>query len=70
MDKAKPSPGIFADLAAGLWGVWVEMWKAFWAIFPTAISFILWILVGIIIVPCVFIAGHIYPMWQEWGEGF
>lgn len=34
------------------------------------ISFILWALVGIIVLPCVFIAGNIFPMWSDWGEEF
>ena len=34
------------------------------------ISFIIWLVLGILILPCVFVAGHIYPMWAEWGEGF
>lgn len=35
-----------------------------------AISIILWVAVGAIILPCVFVAGHIFPKWTEWGEKF
>jgi len=31
---------------------------------------VLWLLVGLVILPCVFVAGVLYPVWQEWGEGF
>jgi len=30
----------------------------------------LWALCGIILLPCVFIAGTIFPVWVEWGEDF
>jgi hypothetical protein len=35
-----------------------------------AIHFVLWVLLGIVVLPCVFIAGNIFPKWSEWGEEF
>lgn len=53
-----------------LWEVWKEMASAAWAIIPVAFHFFLWAISGIIILPCVFIAGELYPKWQKWGEDF
>jgi len=33
-------------------------------------SVVLWGLSAIIVLPCVFVAGVLYPLWMEWGEGF
>ncbi|MFA6432423.1 MAG: hypothetical protein WCV82_01200 [Candidatus Paceibacterota bacterium] len=38
--------------------------------FFKAIKFVIWGLLAIIILPCVFVAGTIYPVWVEWGEDF
>ncbi len=43
---------------------------AFFKALPKIIGFILWIIAAIIILPCVFVAGNIYPKWAEWGEEF
>jgi hypothetical protein len=47
-----------------------EMIGAFFAVLPKVIHFILWVLTAIIILPCVFVAGEIYPKWVEWGSDF
>lgn len=57
-----------ATLFSTLWAIWKEMASAVWSVIPKIISFILWAISGIIILPCVFVAGSLYPMWQEWGE--
>ncbi len=49
--------------------VW-EMLAAIFAVIPTVLKFILWIFLAVIILPCVFVAGHIYPWWVELGEDF
>ena len=51
-----------------LWNVWCEMWNKLIEVLPRAILFILWILVAIIVLPCVFVSGVIYPKWVDWGE--
>ena len=59
-----------SDLFGTLFEVWKEMFLAFFSIIPKAISFVLWIAVAAIILPCVYIAHEIYPKWSEWGDGF
>ena len=49
--------------------IW-EMIGAFFSVLPKVFSFFLWVLAAIFILPCVFVAGHIYPLWVEWGEDF
>ncbi len=34
------------------------------------IKFILWLLAGIVILPCVYVSGVIFPKWEKWGEKF
>ncbi|MEK7646589.1 MAG: hypothetical protein AAB381_02745 [Patescibacteria group bacterium] len=33
-------------------------------------NFTLWLLLAVIILPCVFVANHWYPKWSEWSEEF
>jgi hypothetical protein len=60
----------FSGLFGAIWEVWKEMASAFFGMIPTAMHFLLWVISGIIILPCVFIAGNLYPKWMEWGEDF
>ena len=60
----------FSELFSSIWDVWKEMASAVFGVIPTALHFIFWALAGIIILPCVFIAGNLYPKWMEWGEDF
>lgn len=60
----------FVAMIESLFNLFVEMLGAFFAVLPKIISFVLWVLVAIIVLPCVFIAGNIYPKWVEWGEDF
>jgi len=60
----------FGDLFIELLSIWKEMLSAFFGVLPKVISVFLWILVAMIVLPCVFIAGNIYPKWIEWGENF
>ena len=50
------------------WDLAKEMYSSFMKVLPTAILFILWLLSAIIILPCVFVAGTLYPKWVDWGE--
>jgi len=59
-----------ADIFIELFSIWKEMLFAFLGALPKIVSVFLWILVAIIVLPCVFIAGNIYPKWIEWGEDF
>lgn len=47
-----------------------EMLGAFFAVLPKIVSFVLWVVVAIIVLPCVWVAGVIYPQWVEWGKDF
>lgn len=60
---------IVKELLSALWDIWMEMFNVLTDIIPKAINFILWVLSGLIILPCVFISGIFFPMWTEWGEG-
>lgn len=53
-----------------LWSVWAEMFTALLGILPKLVSFILWVLAAVIILPCVLVSNHYFPKWVEWGEGF
>lgn len=64
----KTEGNIVTELLGGLWEVWGEMWSAIIDVLPKVISFILWVLLAIIVLPCVFVAGEIFPMWVKWGE--
>ncbi len=44
--------------------------KSLLAVLPKAFMFVLWVACAFIILPCVFVAGTIYPAWADWGEGF
>jgi hypothetical protein len=59
-----------SSMFSELWAVWGEMWAMMMEILPKIVMFVLWVILGILILPCVFIAGNIYPWWSEWGEDF
>jgi len=58
------------DAAVALFKLWGEMMLAFLAVLPRVLKFVVWVALAFIILPCVFIAGNIYPAWVEWGEDF
>lgn len=58
-----------AEIATTLWSVWKEMFAKFIEITPKIISFFLWVITALVVLPCVFVAGEIYPRWVKWGEG-
>ncbi len=55
-------------LLQNLWSLWMEMIQVLFKFALKFFIFILWVLAGIIVLPCVFIAGTLYPKWTEWGE--
>jgi hypothetical protein len=57
-----------SDTIKGVGDMVKTIWDGFMEVAPKVLSFILWVLAAIIILPCVFVAGNIYPLWQEWGE--
>ncbi|MDE1967167.1 MAG: hypothetical protein KGI45_03845 [Patescibacteria group bacterium] len=52
----------------GLWETWTEMFGILMELLPKLINLVLWALSAVIILPCVFVAGVLYPKWTEWGE--
>lgn len=52
----------FELIGAAIPVVFGALWKL--------VRFVIWVLLAIIILPCVFVAGEIYPKWAEWGEDF
>lgn len=62
--------GVIAEIVGSLWEVWKEMFSLLISIIPKVVSFFFWVICGIIILPCVFISGNLYPKWVEWGEKF
>jgi hypothetical protein len=51
-----------------LLNVWKAMFEVLAEIVPKAFKFLIWVLLGIIILPCVYIAGNWFPKWTDWGE--
>ncbi len=47
-----------------------DMFAAVIGVLPKVIHFVLWVISAIIILPCVFVAGNIYPAWVKWDEEF
>jgi len=57
-----------SELGKHLWEIWTEMFKILFEFLLKAVVVLLWILCGVIILPCAFIAGNLYPKWTEWGD--
>ena len=45
-----------------------EFIKSALSMLPKAVLFLIWVACAFLILPCVFIAGTLYPAWSEWGE--
>ena len=59
---------IVSGLFKELWAVWGQMFDLVVENIPKFTILLLWVLSGLIILPCVFVAGSFYPKWTEWGE--
>lgn len=70
MAESEGGEGLIGTIFGAIFGLIGEMLGAFFSVLPKAIMFVLWILSAIIILPCVYVAGEIYPTWVEWGEDF
>jgi len=62
--------GLIATIFGSLFSLLGEAFGALIGVIPKIVSFLLWVLVAIIVLPCVWVAGSIYPLWEKWGEGF
>ena len=61
---------IITELISSFFALLGEMFSAFVEFAPKVFSFLFWILAAVFILPCVFVSGVIYPMWEKWGEDF
>ncbi len=57
---------IIEQVFVSIFNLFVEMIGAL----PKIIKFIVWVLLAVIVLPCVWVAGTVYPWWSEWGEEF
>ncbi len=60
----------FENAITEILGLIWEMISAIGSAIPAVLKFLVWVLLAIIVLPCVFVAGHIYPWWVEFGEDF
>ena len=58
------------NILTELWDGGSELFGHIMEILPKVLHFTLWAVSALIILPAVFIAGNLYPMWVEWGEDF
>lgn len=68
MEKDSGGGGIVSEIIGGVFTLLGTIFEAIAEFAPKIISFLLWCLLAILVLPCVFIAGNIYPLWVEWGE--
>jgi hypothetical protein len=69
-DEGGGGGGLIETIFTTLFDLVKEMLGAFFAVFPKILKFVIWVIGAIFILPCVFVAGNIYPKWVEWGEEF
>lgn len=48
----------------------LDLIKQVLSVVPKIVSFCLWVIAAVFILPCVFVAGALYPLWEKWGEDF
>lgn len=70
MAEGEGGDSIIETIFVSIFNLVVEMIGAILGALPKIIKFIVWALLAVIILPCVFVAGSIYPWWAEWGEEF
>lgn len=63
---SNPIETLFVEMVKLIWEMLVSVFK----VIPVVLKFIAWVLLAVIVLPCVFVAGNIYPWWVEWGEDF
>ena len=68
MEKDTGGNSIFSELFDGLIGVIGSILEAVIETAPKVLSFVLWALCAVLILPCVFVAGTFYERWVKWGE--
>lgn len=65
---------IVGEVFTAVWEVWTEIigtiFGAIWGAMPKVLSITGWVIAAVIVLPCVYVASHLYPKWVEWGEDF
>ncbi len=60
----------FENAFVGIMKLVGELLMSVLSVIPTVLKFVFWVLLAIFVLPCVWVAGTIYPLWVEWGEDF
>lgn len=60
----------FLEEMKGFGSFTLDIIKEIFSGVPKVVSFCLWIIAAAFILPCVFVAGVVYPLWEKWGEDF
>jgi len=47
-----------------------EVFETFKEVLGKVSFFVMWVVVGVLVLPCVYVATVYYPMWEKWGEDF
>ncbi len=50
------------------WAILTFIYERLKEFVPMALRFMLWVICGILVLPCIYVAGNLYPRWVEWGE--
>ncbi len=61
---------LITEVAKLIFSAWLAILSSLLVLIGKAVHFGLWMIAGVFIVPCVFIAGNLYPKWEKWGEKF
>lgn len=70
MAESEGGGSLIEEIFSAIFSLLGEMFGALIAVLPKVIKFVVWVLLAIVVLPCVFVAGNIYPWWVEWGEEF
>lgn len=61
---------MFAETGKVIFEAWIELLGFLFVIFGKLLHFGIWAIAGALILPCVFVAGTLYPKWEKWGDNF
>ncbi len=56
----------FISMVSNLFG---EIFSFLWLFVSKGVLIFFWGILGALILPCVFVANVIYPIWEKWAEG-
>ncbi len=61
---------MLAETGKIIFEAWMALLGALFELLGKILHFGLWAVSGALILPCVFVAGNLYPKWEKWGEKF